>query len=343
MSKKKDTIKILRNRVTLLGSLRVRLQLLDQQLLRVLNATAPSEKIEKSLPTASDTLKKVNENAWRTAVLIGAAGQANRILEFQTNSKFSTPQDSYRLLDAQVDLTRKLLVAKLEIQKTAANIEQEIAYEKTASDRLKRYRDTGIQLTNIANFYQIGVLGIVFSGILGLSSKKNAALYADRINVVSGLTIIGLASLAFLQKPGGVRLKKPDPNMLGPCLSIDSPAKNRYAPLLLSYLKEKDPKSARNLTRGEELLEFWQNTTVIDINMKKPANHEKVAATGKHHHWWNERIKLIENRVNMLFDLRSVVNLMERDLSELLQVALGEERKLQLRSALPDKMGGTQR
>src|SRR5690606_9663695 len=150
-----------RNRGTLLDSLRVRFSLLDQQLLSVMEATAPSTRIDSAVAARGGLLKSIDEKSWRTARLIGAVPQVDRLLELRLSGA------SHRqMLDSRLAMARQIVQTRLEVGKTTANIEQEIAVERTAADRLKRYRDTGIQLTNIANFYQIGILGVIFSGVL---------------------------------------------------------------------------------------------------------------------------------------------------------------------------------
>ncbi len=311
---KKDTIKILRNRANLLASLRVRFQFLDQELLDALEATEPGARISTSTVGSDDSLRVNNEPTWRTAQLIGAINEANRINELRR--KGASAAD---LFEPRLSFTRQLLKAKLEVRKTSANIEQEIAAEQTEVDNLKRYRDMSVQLTNIGNFYQIGVLGVISDGLLGLSGKANSEYRANVVNIVSGSMVTGLGTFAYLLRSGGVRLKSPPPNMLGPCLSVESPAKKLYAPLLIRYLNDEDPLSSPRQTRAAELLEFWKNSRILSIDIGKAEVQEKVSASGKHHRWWNERIKLIENRINMLFDLRSVINMLEGDLSKLME------------------------
>ncbi|MGD9680621.1 MAG: hypothetical protein AB7W16_05490 [Candidatus Obscuribacterales bacterium] len=310
---KKDTIKILSNRVRLLSSLRVRLQLFDQQLLELLWHTSPSTRIDPEVPVESTALRNSDESSWRTARLIGAAREANDLLTIRESGA-----SREQMLEPRLAMTRQILEAKLEVSKTVANIEQEIAEESAAIERLKRYRDMGVQMTNIANFYQIGVNGIIIDGILGLASSEKSQGASNKLNIVSGSMIIGLGALAYIQKPGGIRLSKTPANMLGPCLGIDSEASSRYAPLLLKFLQEEDPDSASRQTRAAQLLEFWKESEVIPIDVESRANQERLAAAGKHHKWWNERIKLIDYRIKMLFDLRSMVTLLEGELSRLI-------------------------
>lgn len=307
---KYDTIKFTQNRVSLLNGLRVRLQLFDQDLSNLLAATKPRIHSWPGQPAAASALDK---RVLSIARMLDVAGLVERIGAERNRGASAQERHDERLI-----ITRAVLAAMLEVRKTVANIELETAIEKDAQSRLKRYRDLGIQLTNHANFYQIGILGVIADGPLGLSSDKNAALYNERLTIISGLMACGLAAAAFAQRFGGIRLKKAHPNMLGSALDIKNAAQERYSPLVLEYLNVPDPESPRALTRRQELIRYWTSARLLTINVKKESTAQKAAATGEHHHWWNENIRLISNRINMLYDLRSVASLMERDLAHLI-------------------------
>lgn len=57
----------------------------------------------------------------------------------------------------------------------------------------------------------------------------------------------------------------------------------------------------------------------MSMNVTKKSTLEKVAANSPTQHFYFERIKLIENRVHMLYDLRAVIDLMNIGLSEVLR------------------------
>ncbi|MBI4534211.1 MAG: hypothetical protein HY711_09740 [Candidatus Melainabacteria bacterium] len=314
-SVKNDTIQIVSNRVRLLDSLRVRLQLFDQQLLEIIKAirrdTGISTPGNAALVAPVQTLDKA---VLETAELLGVKSTIERISSLK--GRGGRNED---LIDYQLDVTREILAAMLEVRRTSAQVELEIADETFAMDRLIRYRDLANLAINLGNFYQIGILGVIIDGPLGLSSKPREKIIGNRMTIVSGLTTIGLASFVFLLRRGGIRLKGARPNMLGPAFSIDSSATGRFSPLVLKYLDDVDPRSPKKSTRRQELIEYWRHAQLLPVTIKDRSTAEKVSATGKSHHWWNEGIKLLRTRITMLFDLRSMVNLMESDFAELLK------------------------
>ena len=309
-SVKNDTIKVTRNRIALLNTLRIRFQLLDRYLFEVLKMM---DKYDQT--TLASTATDSNFKSKRAAQLAKLLGIAPVGGDYRSSNSLLTADD----LDKDILITRRILLAMMEVRKTNANIELEIVLEQDTLERLTRYRDTSIQAVNLANFYQIGILGVLADGVIGLADYQKAGTLNNRLTIISGLTAGGLAVMAFLMRRGGISLTKHDPNMLGPCLAIESPAKQNYTPLTLDYLSRPNPDSQNQQTRFELLLDYWQSMHLVGVDMKKPKNFEKVAAIGEHHHFWDENIKMIQSRVTMLFDLEAVVNHMEDDISILIK------------------------
>lgn len=311
---KSDTIKIVHNRIVLLSSLQVMFESFAPNLHALLVATNPSLRINDSNQYASADLQGLSKYARTGAKLLNAEPQIESLLSL----KKQVPSSNTNLIEQQLALTRQIISAMLEVRMTAANLDIDIATETQNLNRLLRQRDFATQLTNVANFYQINILGIIIDGPLGLSSKEKYQTYDNNLTIVSGLLAIGLGSAAFLERKGGIRLSKAEPNMLGPCFNLDSSAKARYSPLLLKFLNSPSPATSGKLSRREELIEYWKRSKLLDLNVKKVATAQKVSATGPKHHWWNETIKLLKNRVDMLYDVKAVVDIMDIDLGELL-------------------------
>lgn len=307
----KDNIKIVSNRITLLDSLRIQIQLVHEQLYDLLLAThhhwTPSEKLvdsEIANLTATDT---------QTANLLDLGWQLKEIKRLKTAKPGSS-----ELNDRYIEVTRGLTKAMLDSNKVSANLEVETVIEQTALDRLSRYRNLSVQLTNLLNFYQLGILGVVEDGFLGQTTDFKTNQAGNIVNIISGMSTATLGTLAFLLRRGGIRLKSPNANMLGPALNVESTGKEKYSPLLLKFLEAPDILSADKLTHKQVLMNYWKTANLLSIkDVTKPANAEKIAASGKHHHWWNENMKLLRNRVTMMHDLKSVLNLVDRNISSL--------------------------
>ncbi|MBX9693231.1 MAG: hypothetical protein K2Z81_12655, partial [Cyanobacteria bacterium] len=72
-------------------------------------------------------------------------------------------------------------------------------------------------------------------------------------------------------------------------------------------------------SRREELIKYWKESKVLNVDIKRDSVVQKLSAEGKSHHWWCETIKLINNRITMLFDLRAVLRSSSVGFDELLK------------------------
>ena len=106
--------------------------------------------------------------------------------------------------------------------------------------------------------------------------------------------------------------------MLAACFGLNSPANDQYQPLALRFLNVAAPESSDKLTRREELIHYWKTSKLLSIDVTKQKSQQKLAVLGPHHRW-DENIKLIRNRLTMLFDLKSTVNMLDVGLTDILQ------------------------
>lgn len=307
-SNKYDSIGLLRNRIVLLNSLKTRVVAFEPYLLEVLNVTATADSSNANGPGHS-----VGPVATAAVKLLGVSEEVDAVLSAKDRG---TANDTAAQA-TQVQLLRRVLTAAVDVNSTCAHIEREIVTEQQALDRLNRWRSLGIALTNNANFFQISILGLVINGPLGYKKNPRYALAANRITITSGLMAIGLASLSFLEQKGGFRLAKASPNMLSQCLGVES-NQNKYSPLVWKYFNSVPATSTNSKTHRDELLEYWRSSNNFDVNVDNASSREKLSASGPKHHQWNETIKMLRNRVYMLWDVRATTGLMDRGLIELL-------------------------
>ncbi len=307
---KKDTISLCTNRIALLSSLRSQFDQFDGSLLGLLkSAWAPPEVL------AGSNLSNLSPSVVTTAKLLRADGLLDTANSNTGNGL---------LFDKMV------LEGFLDTNNDADVLMSEITVETQVLDRMKRQRDLAIQLTNISNFYQIGILGCV-SDSLGLSTKANYVLAGNRINIVSGFLVSNLALLALLERRGFVRPTKPEVNLIASVLN-KQPAEPNMIGGLPTKQPELSPTSARyldlpsgldsSMSRRQKLLAYWHDSKILNINISKESNIQKLTAEGKGYHWWDESIKLISNRVSMLYDLRAVLRTSNAKFAELLEASM---------------------
>lgn len=307
----RDTIRILRNRVALLQGLKAMLGRFDPELSEVLKQTEPSSRISPAESTME--VQGLTPEAAEATQLLSAGRQVSTVMRLKGGVIRNNPE----LSDARMSVMRSIMAALLDIRATSSKLDVEIVEERQAMDRLTRYRDLAVALTNNANFFQINLNTIVIDGPLGLTVYKPNALYGNRLTIISGLIAFGLATAAFLEQRGGVRIKKVNPNSLGVCFGFDSEVAKQFSPILAKFLNSRAPGESR--TRREVLMEYWRKSKTLEYNVNKESNQQKLSATGPKHHFWQESIKLASNRLNMLYDLRAVVDFFDADLTALLR------------------------
>ncbi len=304
---KYDSIKILTDRVALLSSLKANLEFFDQDLFELIKATDA----EPLSPNTSSTNAAPSDESknMQTAHLLGVNSRlVGRVSAGPGDSEF---------LNDELRLTRKALEAILDVRVTVDKLDLAVVREVEIRDRMVRSRDRAVAITNNVDFFQIGILGEIDSGPLAHSGQRRYRYYGDVGNFVSGLLVAGLTGAAFLEGGGGYRPNKPFPNMLSQMLGLETSADLQFSPLIWKFLNTKVPGTAE--TRRDQLVNYWKSKRMLSSGDGiKKSEAEKLAANGPAHHWWNERIGMIDHRLRMLYLLRSTVDLFDVDISDLL-------------------------
>jgi hypothetical protein len=314
-TEQKDTIAIVRSRINLLSALKARLESFDGELYDLVIHTDPAT-IAYSGNTGSMGSLELNPAAASAVKLLAAQDPVATVVRLKNGDRTQG-----ELLSAQLAVTGKILSAALDVRKTVDRLDKEIVTETQALDRMTRMRDFAINATNNLNFFQLSILSTIIDGPLGLSRIPRDVKQGDTLNIVSGLMVGGLAGLAFMERPGGLRPSnnKAKPNMLGSAFGMDTPIESSFTPLMSRFMESIPADTTSGLTRREELIHYWQKSRLLQVNVKRPSMRQKLAANGPAHHMWHERMKLIGNRISMLYDLRATFDLMGNGMSNLLQ------------------------
>jgi hypothetical protein len=184
---------------------------------------------------------------------------------------------------------------------------------------MSRSRDHAIAVTNNANFFQLNVLATIIDGPLGESGNSSYVRASNVLNIVSGLSVGGLALLTVLEQRGGSRPLPAHPNMIGQCLGLTPKNEYKFSPAVWQFINKAPPGSSTGQTRVQLMMLSWKQTKSINLNMDKESTREKVSACGPAHTKHSETIKLLKNRLNMLFDVRGIIGLFDDDLDDLLK------------------------
>lgn len=283
---KKDRVKLVLNRISLLSSLRQEFNEFDVELLELLRKAWPV-----TIAASSDVNSKLSPSANAAASLLGVQGLLSANEQSDENAKLL--------------ITRQVLEGFLAMISDADLVGHEIEVELKAADRLERQRDRIVQLTNSVNFLQGGILGEVAGG-LGFRNNRRDSMYTSNIFIISSAISTTLAAISMLEQHGGWRRGEAKPNLLGAAFGKKS-EHVMLSPVGAKYLNSVAPNSRTNLTRREVLTKYWKESKVLSVDVKRDSAVQKLSAEGKAHHWWSETIKMINNRITMLFDLRAVL------------------------------------
>jgi hypothetical protein len=306
-----DTIKIVGNRVAMLHELLAHIESFDAELLALLQATGAAAAPPNSAP--AEVPAGITPVGAETVRLINAGVQLNVLANNKGGGSGVTT--------TRIALLRKMLTAALDVRCAEDVLDAEIAIEYDVLGRMTRSRDQTIALTNNINFLQLGILATIIDGPLGLSGNPRWVRASNMLNIVSGLTVGGLALLSVLEQRGGFRPCPAEPNMVGQCLGIAPPNEYKFSPSVWRFLNDAPPSSASGHTRVQLMVDSWNRTRFVSMDMNKQSNKEKAGAYGPHHSKWSESIKLIKNRLNMMFDVRGLIGLFNDGLDDSLRAA----------------------
>jgi len=311
---KKDTIAVVRSRINLLSSLKARLESFDGELYDLASQTDPQSIafVNRGNEEVCPTISKAGNNA---ACLLGVQPDMDTLVRIKGSPQYES-QDA---LQHKLNVSAKVLSAGLDVRRTMDTLDKQICIEQQTIDRLEHQRDLIINMTNNANFFQLGILGMIIDGPLGMSRLPVDTNMSNNLNIVSGLMTGGLGALAFLERPGGFSPGRVQPNMLGACFGLNVPNDCKFSPLINRYMDTVAEDSIDGLPRRQELMQYWKASKLLEINVNRAAIQERVSAAGPGHHFWSENIKLIRSRINMLFDLRAVFDTMGNGLGDLLR------------------------
>ncbi|HEY9677651.1 MAG TPA: hypothetical protein V6C76_06565 [Drouetiella sp.] len=291
-----DTINLVLNRTALLSTLQEQYNEFDGELLDLLRKGWPVTLAR------SQSQDQSNNSLGATASLLGVQGIVIANQQMDEKSKLL--------------VTRQVLDGFLSVTADANVISQEVDLEFKVLDRLNRQRDKVVQLTNNINFLQAGTLGLI-GGSLGLAGTDADVLATNRISIVSSAVGSGLALASMLEQHGGWRPDRAKPNALGAVFGKEY--EHRFSPTTIRYLNAIPTDSKSNLSRRQVLIKYWKTAKIVDMNVGKESVIEKLCVAGSAHHWWSETIRLINNRITMLFDLKGVMRSSNVAFAELLK------------------------
>lgn len=307
---KRDSIKLVLNRIALLSSLRQEYNEFDVEVLDLLQKVWPA-----TIATGSQNVdSQLSPSANAAAALLGVQG--------------ITAAREHSDENAKLLITRQVLEGFLSMITDADLVGHEIDVEFKVLDRMERRRDKVVQFTNNVNFLQGGVLGQVATS-LGLTGRPENVLATNYLAIITSAIGIGLGAVTLVEQQGGWRPGRANPNALVAAFGKNSEHVS-LSPITTRFLNTSEPNSPVNLSRREILIKYWKESKVLNVNLNKDSTIQKLSAEGRAHHRWCETINLINNRLTMLIDLRAVMRSCNVGFDELLRAVDEPETSLRV-------------
>lgn len=219
-----------------------------------------------------------------------------------------------RAIMMKMIIYKRVMAAILEMRKTTARIDKELAYAYDVQSGLLARRGKMVRYTTIANFSQFGAMGTARTGLLINGKVPEATQNASNyLRIIAASTSVFLASMTVLERRSGKRKIDADPNALAGIFDIDS-ARAYYLPdVVWNFLNEPPPEGGAS--RKERLVKQWQ--TLRHLNPSNTTYIHRITATPLTEEEKTETVRILEDRIFMLHDLHAVVEQLDAELLEL--------------------------
>lgn len=211
----------------------------------------------------------------------------------------------------------KIFIASQEVRKVVATINYDLSRSNQALDSLTSKRDMTINMLNTFNFMQSGILGTIKQG--GGFEGRHQILPAARQEI--GMTFFGtgtgLAAINLLIPPLWSRKIETTPNILVHVFDPSYRPADAEQSYLWKFMNSPIPGSNLALTRRQILIRHWE--AFAGLKSKDERRLKKLAAAPSDSERFNESIRIISQRMDLLHDLRTHIEEFDTALYELHQ------------------------
>lgn len=253
--------------------------------------------------------------------LVGRIKQARDLTgSFATElslEKLSARQD---LSDAKQELLYRIMKTNLEVDYVLSAIDGEQNHYTERISELMSKRDRAVWRTTILSQWSNGILWSGSSAFTVGSVKNPNLSYPDGIlGILAGAIPTVLALYAMHQSKGGKVDANFYPNMLAPVYDLQSNKENFLPSSVMTFLTERD--LAKGKSRKQLLKERWIDMGYLEKPGSKSYESMISLITGCEARKKSLTLSILQNRQQMLDDLRSTVFQMKRVLVELIKLA----------------------
>ena len=272
-----------------------------------------------STSTALGTPIPMTPGAKEAAQLLGLMPHVQKLYELRATNNSEPGVMSDEQLALRVQLLDKILEQSLEVRVVADRIDRELAWTFTGKGMLEGQRQKRLNYLFTANFMQGGILGVL-SGPQFLSHHPNTG--GELLLVASSVGLL-LSSLSLVAARSGTKKMDGEQTVLADVYSLNSATTNPLTPtehdpaVVMKFLNSVPPNSLDHKTRREALIEAWKKGQYLRDSSEKHLN--KLAVVQPAGTKYREDIKLLGDRIRMLYDVQWTIEQLDSELLDLMR------------------------
>lgn len=264
-------------------------------------------------------MKKVSflsPRAWDVAELLGVTGLIERLIVLQDHDRrINGRVMSIECLSFRQELTEVILTTMLQVHDVIAKIDMEISAYNQLQNMLEDKRDRAISYNSWANIVGAGALNT--GGAAG-ELVPSSEVPGEIAQVVGGGINMILGALALRQQNGSRQMTSGRPNMLAQIFNRQTDSQTEYPPIIWKYLNKVPAGSGLPETRREYVVSQWVSLHAIDNPNTQKGKMQIQCLTSTMPKQNAVTIGLLEDRMDLLADVRAQVSQLDSDLLELM-------------------------
>lgn len=266
-----------------------------------------TNELRGSLP---DTI--LTPSAREAATLLGILPQVERLIQIKQTNEERTHNDEE--MGLKIDVFDRVLGGSLEVRMMSGRIDRELAWSYAGQSMLQAKRQRNLNALFTANFMQGGILGVL-SGPAFLHGKN--ALGTELLLLASSIGLV-LSSISLVASRSGTKKIDGGTTVLADVFHLSQPEPQHHSAVVVNYLNAVPPGANNNKTRINILIDNWKKGHYLRSTNEKQL--EKLAALEDKTSKDKENIRLLGDRMRMLYDAQWTIEQLDIGLLDLLRV-----------------------
>jgi hypothetical protein len=276
-----------------------------------ISASAQLERIDPLATSA--TARSLSPGAREAAQLLGILPKVERLIAIKQANPGGTLSDEEMAL--KVDVIDKVLGASLEVRMIAGRVDRELAWAYAGHDMLQAKRQKRLNFLTNLNFMQGGTLGVC-SGPMFLHGYP---ITGTTLLLLASSIGLGLSTISFQQARSGSKKVDGGTTVLADVFHLDLPITRAHqTDVVTNYMNAIPPISKDGKTRNQVLVDGWKKGKYLGNDKEKTL--QKLSAYVPEGKTYKENIRLLRNRIRMLFDTQYTIEMLHEELLDLLRV-----------------------